>query len=187
MARVLLSPASRSSMSPTSTSAMSPSETMLEKPILRSTAQSITAEAMAPDCDRKASLPAAGAIWAKLALSADAGNEHAEGVRPDDAQQMGPGRIQHLLAQAALARQARGQNHRGAGAALAEFGDDARHRGGGCCNDRKIRCGRQRRDIREAGKAVDRIVLRIDRPDRALEAGVAHVLGDEQAYRAFAR
>ena len=66
---MLLSPASRSSMSATSTSAMSPSDTTLEKPILRSTAQSSTAEASAPDCDRKASLPGCGAIWAKLALS----------------------------------------------------------------------------------------------------------------------
>ncbi len=55
-------------MSATSTSAMSPSETTLEKPILRSTAQSSTAEASAPDCDRKASLPGCGAMCAKEAL-----------------------------------------------------------------------------------------------------------------------
>jgi hypothetical protein len=73
IARVWRSPASMSSRSPTSTSAMSPSDTTVEKPMSRSALQSRTAEASAPDWDRKARWPGAGARWAKLALSPRAG------------------------------------------------------------------------------------------------------------------
>ena len=48
---------------------MSPSETTCENPMPRVAAQSISAVAIAPDCDSSASCPGAAPICAKLALS----------------------------------------------------------------------------------------------------------------------
>ena len=61
-------------------------------------------------------------------VEADAGNEHAEAVRPEDAQHVRLGGVEHELAQPALAGEAGGQHHSGAGAALAELGDDGGNR-----------------------------------------------------------
>ena len=60
--------ASQSSMSPKSTSMASPSDTSCEKPMPRPRAQSSMADATDPDCETKASVPAAAPVCAKLAL-----------------------------------------------------------------------------------------------------------------------
>ena len=79
-----------------------------------------------PIATASAMLPGFAAICAKLALSLIGGIISAERVRADDAEQIGPRRIEHRLAQAVLARQAGRDDDGRPCALLAELADDAR-------------------------------------------------------------
>ena len=143
--------------------------------MLRRLAQSSTAVISAPDCETKASRPGRADDGAKLAFRPIPRHQQANAVRPQDAQQMRPGRIQHRLLQAdavpvAGLRQAGGHHDRRARAARAEFGDQARHGGRRRADHRQFRRLRQRRHVPVAAHPGHRVVFRIDRPQRAAEA-----------------
>ncbi len=122
----------------------------------------------------------------------DARHQEPDAVRTEDAQQVRPGGIQHRLAPllpglgAALTESGR-QHHRRAGAALAEFGDEARHGVGRRRDHRQIGCDRQGRDAGIGEHALDCRVARVDRQDRTLEAALQQVARRHLAHRARRR
>ncbi len=106
----------------------------------------------------------------KAGVQSDFGDQQADAVRTEDAQQIGLGRIQHGLFQSLPGRildgaQTCGQHDCRSGAALAQFVYQA---GNGCrrrTNYRKLRCTGQLRHTVINSQPVQCVVLGIDRHD----------------------
>ena len=151
----------------------------------RAEAQSRTPARTAPDWVTKASLPGRAPRWAKVALRPRPGDDDAEAVRADDAQQVRPRRVEHRLAQGLAAgdrtlAEAGGDDHRRLGAAGPERGDEPRHGVGWRGDDREVGRLRQAGDVRMARFAVDGGVLRVDQhepPGKAAASQVARQHG----------
>jgi len=102
-------------------------------------------------------------------------DDQANRVRPENAQEVGLGRVEHGLPQAIGAGEARGNDNGRAAALLSEFGDKAGHGGRGRGDHCKLRRRRKIGDGAVAPPAFDLVILRVDRPDVSLEAAVNEI------------
>ncbi len=109
-----------------------------------------------------------------------------ERVRPDDAEEIRAGRLEHGLAQAVFVRQPRGDDHSGARAPGTEIANDAGHGRRRRGDDAKVGNAGQIGDAGITTPPGDLVIFRIDRPDLALKTGVDDVLHHHPANRPFA-
>ena len=113
-------------------------------------------------------------------------DHQAQRVRPDDAEKGGLGGVEHRLAQSVLARQPGGDDDCRPRALVSEFAHDTGNRLGRRYDHPQIGNTWQIRRLRIAAPTGDFSVLRIDRPDLALEAAADDVVEDDTADRAVA-
>ena len=128
----------------------------------------------------------AGREVREAGVEPDRRHEEAKRIGSDDPEVMRAGGVEHRLPQAVLLRHAGGQDDDGTSPARAKFSDEAGDCLGGGGDDRKVRRRRQGRDRREAGQSIDVLVVRIDRPDLAMEAPVADIAHHLLANRTLA-
>ena len=143
--------------------------------------QSSTAEMIAPDWDRSASLPGSGATWAKLALRPIGGTKSPKQFGPMTRKQWGLAASEHRLLEAVGLRQPGGQHDGRPGAPGAQFGDQLRHGPGRRGDHREIGRFGQGIDIRIADQPAETFMVRIDRPDRTFEPGGPQVFQNRGA------
>ena len=122
-------------------------------------------------------------------VESQAGRQQAGAVRPEQAQQVGMGRVQHGLAQAAAARapsiaHAAAQDHRGAGAALAQLAHDRGNRRRRGADHGQGRGRGQVGHARITAPPGQFAVLGVDRPDLALESARQQVVQQRRAQAA---
>ena len=124
-------------------------------------------------------------------VEADSWNHDADAVRADQPQEIGSRRVERLLLQflAALAQlgEARGDDDRGARAALAQLGNETWNGIGGRRDHGQIGCYGKARHVGVDGKTVQRGLVRIDGQDRAGKAGAAKIAQHDASDRIWAR
>jgi hypothetical protein len=116
-------------------------------------------------------------------MQPEAGDGDAEAVRADDAEQMGSRLIKHRLLK--LRPKPCGDDDDRAGALLAERSDQFRNGAGRRGNHSELRRLGQAGNIRKTLLSADRIMVRVDKVDLALEAAGEHVSGQGAADRPF--
>jgi hypothetical protein len=130
-----------------------------------------------------------GVAFGEGRIETDGGRHDAHAIRSDDAQQMGPGGLEHGLAQdlalgEAAVPEAGRDDDDAPRAPAREFADDTRYRFGWGADDGQIRGFRQACHVRMTWPPVDHVPFRVHQHDRSGIAAAGQVAGDDRADRA---
>ena len=117
----------------------------------------------------------------KTCIEVEGRDHQADRIRPDDAQEVRPRRIEHRLAQAIFPRYAGSDHHGGPATLHPQIGDNLRNRIGRCRDDGEIGHAWKGPGIGITWMAAHRGMLGVDKPDIAPEASLKHVFRHDTA------